>query len=376
MSAIEILCIITIFQLLLLAIFLLSYKKGNRTSNTLLSAFLFFNAVYIVNYLFYHSGVLKYSIYPPLYYIGNSTYFLLGPLIYLYTRSLCFSDYKMRVQSYLHFLPFVFLCAGPAFYYHLRLAHIADGSLASAEILSQTFIRLFFAVNYYLLLVYIILTLAALRNYRRDLKKVFSNTEKIDLVWLSIVLVAFMLMWLVDTVNVIINIAFTGAYSRTVINILSGISIFINLSFATAIVFRGLNQPNVFSGLEVEQKYGKLRLSRSEVDQHVKKLEQFLEQEKPYLNPSLTIKDLADSLSIPARQLSQVINDKLKQNFYDLVNSYRITEAIEMFKNPNHDEKTILEILYDVGFNSKSSFNHIFKKKTGETPSVFRRALK
>ena len=60
----------------------------------------------------------------------------------------------------------------------------------------------------------------------------------------------------------------------------------------------------------------------------------------------------------------------------DLTRSYRITEAIEMFKNPNHDRKTILEILYDVGFNSKSSFNHVFKKKTGETPSKFRRALK
>ena len=376
MSIIEVLCIITIFQLALLAIFLLSYKKGNRTCNTILSAFLFFNALYIVNYLLYLLGILEYSSYPPLYYIGNSTYFLLGPLIFLYTKSLCFRDYKIKVKSYLHFLPFIFLSAGPVVYYHFGIASSSEGSVSPAAFGSSTFITIFYAVKYGLLLLYIILTLVTLHRYRKELKRIFSNTERIDLVWLSLILVAFMLMWLVDTVLIVLNRGFPGSYSRTLAESLNMLSIFINFAFATAIVFKGLRQPNVFSGLKSEQKYGKLRLPKSEVNQHVKKLEQFLVQEKPYLNPSLTINDLADSLSIPARQLSQVINDKLKQNFYDLVNSYRIGEAIEMFKNPNHDEKTILEILYDVGFNSKSSFNHIFKKKTGETPSQFRKNFK
>lgn len=376
MSIIETLCIITIFQLSLLAIFLLSYKKGNRTCNTILSAFLFFNALFIVNYLLYRSGILEYSSYPPLYYIGNSTYFLLGPLIYLYTKSLCFSDFKLKPHSFLHFLPYIFLSAGPFVYYHLRIALASEGNTFPAVIGSQTFINIFYAVKYGLLLFYIILTLVTLHRYRRELKLYFSNTEKIDLVWLSLILVAFMLMWLLDTVIVALNVWFSGSYSRTFINTLGILSIFTNFAFATAIVFKGLSQPNIFSGLKADQKYGKLRLPKSEVNQYVKKLEQFLEQEKPYLNPSLTINDLAEKLSIPSRQLSQVINDKLKQNFYDLINSYRINEAIEMFKNPSHNDKTILEILYDVGFNSKSSFNHIFKKKTGETPSQFRKNFK
>jgi AraC-like DNA-binding protein len=280
------------------------------------------------------------------------------------------------LRSYLHFLPFIFLSLGPFLYYHLRLALAPEGSASPAAIGSQTFINLFYAAKYGLLLIYIILTLATLHKYRKELKRIFSYTERIDLVWLSLIIVAFMLMWLVDLANIVMIRLLQESYSRELVDFLSMISIFINFAFATAIVFKGLRQPNIFSGLKAEQKYGKLRLSKPEVNQHILKLEQFLEQEKLYLNPSLTINDLAESVSIPARQLSQVINDKLKQNFYDFVNSYRINAAIEMFKNPNHDDKTILEILYDVGFNSKSSFNHIFKKKTGETPSQFRKNCK
>ena len=85
----------------------------------------------------------------------------------------------------------------------------------------------------------------------------------------------------------------------------------------------------------------------------------------------LTLQNLADILGIQSRHLSQIINDKYKQNFYDYINSYRIHAAKEKLADST-DKKTILEILYAVGFNTKSSFNTAFMKHTGLTPTKFR----
>jgi len=178
-------------------------------------------------------------------------------------------------------------------------------------------------------------------------------------------------MLLVDAAIVILKLL--GYPSGTVTRQLFILSLFINLVFATVLAFKGLRQPGIFTGIEPGIKYGTTRLPKAEASTYVKNLKNIMRKEKPYLDPSITLNDLAEMLSIPARQLSQVINDSLKQNFFDLISSYRIEEAKQMLLDSNHRDKTILEVLYDVGFNSKSSFNSLFKKKTRMTPSEFRK---
>ena len=96
-------------------------------------------------------------------------------------------------------------------------------------------------------------------------------------------------------------------------------------------------------------------------------------KQKPYLNPDLNLDNLAETLSIPTRNLSQIINVAFNQNFFDFISDYRIHEARRVLSDPAYKKQTILDILYEVGFNSKSSFNQLFKKKTGMTPSEFRK---
>lgn len=96
-------------------------------------------------------------------------------------------------------------------------------------------------------------------------------------------------------------------------------------------------------------------------------------KQEPYLNPELTIQDLASQLDIDVRELSLLINHYLNQNFYDFINQYRIDKATQILKNPEQQKLTILEILYQIGFNSKSSFNTSFKKRTGLTPTEYRK---
>jgi AraC-like DNA-binding protein len=106
----------------------------------------------------------------------------------------------------------------------------------------------------------------------------------------------------------------------------------------------------------------------------VRRLRDHMAQAHPYLDPALTIQDLAQQLQLPVRELSLLINHHLNQHFFDFVNEYRIRQSMRLLKDPAQRDRTVLEILYAVGFNSKSSFNTSFKKLTGQTPSQYRSA--
>ncbi|MNR03405.1 Melibiose operon regulatory protein [compost metagenome] len=116
-------------------------------------------------------------------------------------------------------------------------------------------------------------------------------------------------------------------------------------------------------------------VSEKEYHASLTKLKQYMLQEKPFLNPSLTIQDVSVAIEIPVRDLSLLINHKLEQHFYDFVNTYRIENAMDILKDVTKSKVTVLEILYEVGFNSKSSFNTAFKKYTGNTPTSYRKQL-
>ena len=85
----------------------------------------------------------------------------------------------------------------------------------------------------------------------------------------------------------------------------------------------------------------------------------------------MKISELADSLTVPAYHLSQLINDEFLVNFYDFINKYRVEEAKKLLIEDTHNYK-ILAIAYEVGFNSKATFNRVFKKFTDVTPSEFK----
>ncbi len=106
------------------------------------------------------------------------------------------------------------------------------------------------------------------------------------------------------------------------------------------------------------------------------RIERFMREHKPYLNPELTLDELSRALDIPARLTSQALNTVLGGSFFDVVNAYRVGEAQAMLGDPARRELTVLEVLYAAGFNSKSAFHRAFQKQTGMTPTAYRsRAL-
>ncbi|MCX3264890.1 helix-turn-helix domain-containing protein [Pedobacter agri] len=109
--------------------------------------------------------------------------------------------------------------------------------------------------------------------------------------------------------------------------------------------------------------------------QQMEFLKIFMQTNEPYLNSSLTIQDLAEKIQMPVKDLSTLINLYMDKHFFDFINEYRIEKAKEILRDPSQKDLTILEILYKVGFNSKSSFSTSFKKHTGTTPTAFRNSL-
>lgn len=102
------------------------------------------------------------------------------------------------------------------------------------------------------------------------------------------------------------------------------------------------------------------------------RIQQFIQTEKAYLNPRLTLERFATSLEVPPRHVSLAINRCFQQNFQEYINSFRVEEAKRLLRDHIDQECTILEIAQQSGFNSKATFNRIFKVSTGVTPSAYR----
>lgn len=128
----------------------------------------------------------------------------------------------------------------------------------------------------------------------------------------------------------------------------------------------------MFSGIEEKPKYATSKLTGTDIQKYARELTHYMKTHKPYLTASLTIDDLSEKLSVPSWQLSQVINEYFHQNYFNFVNRYRIEEAKQLLTEYSNGRRTVLEVLYEVGFNTKSAFNIAFKKHTGMTPTEFK----
>ena len=150
-----------------------------------------------------------------------------------------------------------------------------------------------------------------------------------------------------------------------------------------AIGYSAINNPDIFKAIpDLELKAPETDAEPLQKDSErpekfpelKEKLLNAMQVNKPYLKSDLKISDLANLLSVPAYQLSQLINSEFFVNFYDFINKYRVEEAKKLLIEDTHNYK-ILSIGYEVGFNSKATFNRVFKKFTNLTPSAFKESL-
>ncbi len=363
----DIIGIVTVLLILIFSFFLISIQERKRLDIKLLFYFLLVNAVYIIAYLLFSIVRRESILIVLLSYALNSTGFLFGPLLYLYSKTVTYNISKLNKREVYNLIPFLTVMV-----YIFTKAAIFPMQNENWMVGLEAFIyRLIFNLT---VLIYLVLAINEFLKYRGKIRNFYSSIEKLRYSWLAIVLVGFLSMWVIDFFH------FLGGEFFVIGPKLSSslvmLSLFINLVFAILIYYKGLKHPQLFHPIEINDKkpkYEKSTLTDYQADLFLNQLKDFMLKEKPYLKPDITISEISERVQIPSRFISQIINNSLKQNFYEFISYYRIEESKKYLSDPQFTGKTILEILYESGFNSKSAFNKDFKDQTGITPTQFRR---
>lgn len=294
--------------------------------------------------------------------------FIYGPLMYVYIRTLIDEKPKLRSYYIAYILPAVAIFV-LAIVYRNKPVLIFDEYLANDPYRG---IRFAYAI---LLMVsfiaYSIMTFVILEKHRKKIRDLFSYTsQKITLGWAMFVSISFFVCYFG---------LFVLGFTRVFVQnfhfdpLLVGNLILVFYSFAFSIF--GYQQDLIYppSPTAEKPKYLRSGLNPKNMKTIEDKLLALMEKEKLYRDPELSILDISSMLKYPRHHVTQVLNNKMGKNFYTFINEYRIEDAKTRLKDPRYDNLTVLAIGFDSGFNSKSSFNTLFKKYVGLTPSEYRK---
>lgn len=301
-----------------------------------------------------------------------------GPFLFLYTKSLIFNSKFLKAKEYLHFIPFLVLTILYFLFFQDKLNFQSgfdifrkDGFIAARIIYGLIFIG---SVIYYSSA-----TLYMINKYRKmkyDSFSYFSSNNMLN--WLYFLSAFFLAMYLFFTIMAFYNI-FAGTKFFE-IEYFSDLSL-VMLTFSVS--YFGIKQTYLFNRvidlIEEEksdepqkEKYKNSNLTDETKSEYIQQILDFMSAERPYLNPELTIQDLSKQMNITRHHLTEILNNDLGKNFFNFVNEYRVEEVKKRLLDSKFEHLTIVAIAFDSGFNSKSTFNSIFKQQTATTPSKWR----
>jgi len=368
----------------LIIAFLIANKKDKSLSDKILIAWIMAFAIHFSTPFFIERKLFFHEIYWG---------FILGivitshtPFLFIYTNSLTDKKFKLNLKNLWHFgfILFYILSFMPLLLLgtekHIELIY------EKQDLTYQVFlpmITLLFCQVYFLIRTTIVLV-----KHQYNIKHEFSYEKEIDLSWIKRIVFGF---------ATIIVLSFI-AYAMVSANIISLYTMDYSIIVANIILFfyiaySGYHQQDIFKHEktavhESEKEKNKL-VSKKETsllsdeklvtkNNHnpiIEDLLKLMEKEKLYLNCELTLGELANQINIHSQQLSKLINENLHKNFFEFVNDFRILEFKRLAANPKHKHISILGLAMDAGFNSKASFNRIFKNSTGLTPSEYRNSF-
>lgn len=322
-------CGLGVAQCLFLAVYLFTFKEGDRFSNRLLSLLLIALAIRLAKSLTYYFFTLD----PVFMNLGYAAHCAIVPLLFLYVR-IRYAREKWTLWNFLHLFPAVIIV--------LWSGILEEGFWNTTG----------YSLLLYHTLIYIAFTWWQYLRLRRE-GDTFENR------WMISLLLSISILGLAYFSNFVLGLT---AY-------IAGPALFsLMIYYLSFLVFRF--HGNII-GLPVGGKLART-WSSGESGSMEKKLNQCL-AEKVFLDPTLTVQKLAYKMDVPAYRLSQFINDHYKQSFTDLINAQRVTEASGKLKSSSEMQKKIAAIAFESGFNTLSAFNYAFKKVTNQTPSEFRR---
>ncbi len=364
-----------IIQGILLSFFFLSKKNGANVSNRMQGLILLALSAFNFEILLCYSGYITKAIH--LVDFSEPLNFFIGPAFYFIILARIHQNYKFNLHQALHFLPFIlygfysilfyiqtsefkfnaFLSA-----YHPKLSHIPAIQVLNPDpLLLKRYVNELSLMH---LFIYVGIGLYIIHKAFKQEKLSFFSREIKGLVWLrnfSFFIMIFVFIWLVT--RIVFEEDLGDHLTASFISII-----------IYAITFSVIKKSSFFSEKTFRRsiKYEKSALSKEAQTQTLKKLQDIMEKDRPYLDNSISLPKLAKRIQISSHHLSQILNDCLNKNFFEFIADYRIREAEKILSDPKNITLMIEEVAEIVGYNSKSAFNNAFKKLTGLTPSQFR----
>lgn len=358
-------------------------KKENRAANKWLALLLSVVSLHLLEYAADITGLtLQFPVFIAITY---PLLFLMGPFYYAYCRNLLNNTNRFTYKSLLHLLPslIVLLFMLPFYTMDSAAKLLSLQAMTAGGVLKIPAEQLVFMGCHVMQTVaYIFAAYKFIEKKEAELKNVSSDVVVVKkLEWLNQFNKWFSIYFLLYFLLVVL-LSFLNKYQVQldyVLLLIMSVSMY-------AIGYSAINNPEIFKAIPgVELKKPEMEeAGAGPLPDDLKKQGRFpelkekllyvMQVNKPYLKSDLKISDLAALLSVPAYQLSQLINSEFFVNFYDFVNKYRVEEAKKLLLEDARNYK-ILSIGYEVGFNSKATFNRVFKKFTNLTPSAYKESL-
>ncbi len=361
LSFLQILILSALIEFIFLSFVVAIQKKRLRSNNRIFAILLILLSIIIfsslVSHLNINNKINKISI------ILNKFLFLLGPLLYFYVKSIFYKKIKFKILDSLHFLPFLLFISS----FLLAPYYIDEWPDYQQLIILSSLIGFIFNIFY---LAYLVLCLKKLNKYKK-IKKIKNRGLKF-FIYSSFFLIQIKLALILFQNLCYLHVLDFYEYDQ-IWYPLRNSYLYLAAIFFYIVTYVVFSKSDLFFRVD---KYKNSVIKNEDNISYKKKLEFYMQERKPFLDPEITLNKLAKELNLSPKKLSQIINENYQQNFNDMINKYRIEESKLLFAKPENKNKTIIEILFQVGFNTKSTYNITFKKFTGITPKKYRQSLK
>ncbi|WP_075343167.1 helix-turn-helix domain-containing protein [Tenacibaculum agarivorans] len=361
----------TIIIAILFIIALLVIKKGKKIANLFLVAIVLLNTLGCFTNLFMFSSLYKHI---PLFTLVIYPFvFIAGPVYYFYIQLLLYKDFKFKVNHVLHLIPLVWGFHQIKWFFPLsfdeKVNVLTNLWFGEYTIGFTEFIT--FSIPNFILIVYLIVSLLLILKTDRNLKNDFSSTDIEYLSWLKKFTFIYLTLILIDVgrLGAVTVLGWSPGEGEIITNLLLSILtqyyIFQTIVNPDQVFYQlSIKKTSKVSGIDDKQTYS--------IDHDfLNKLSLFMEENKPYLNPELKSHELAIMLGVTPNYLSKIINKEFNINFYNFVNQYRVEEFKKEILKKENKNLTLLAVAQSAGFNSKASFNRIFKSITLITPTQY-----
>lgn len=359
--------ILVVFVQLLLIVVLL-YKGKYLISNRLIAFFLFAQILYSLDELYITNSNFNYIDFPFLAYIALPFFTVWGPSMFLYIKSETTHNFRFKPKHLIHFFPLILLSFYFFLSFHSSTIEEKRTLLISKDVFSNSYRKMFILFIGVQVFVYNVLSIISIEKFTKNntlkTRKILSKIK-----WNKFIIYGYFIACLCNNLAVFILI-----YTKNI-----NTSQYLYISALLFLVYFSIILGKALLSSHFGETIGTSKTPSLNQDEYFdlnSKLELHMNSEKPFLKFGLTLSELASQLNIKERLLSQFINSHYKTSFQDFINIFRIEEAKKLIEESKGSEKTILEIVYESGFNSKSAFNYAFKKHTQSTPTQFKKSLK